>query len=135
MATASPGFYMDFTRKVKKALEAPGPAFINAFSVCPLGWKSEAQDSQVLARLAVETCIWPLYELEHGRFRLTFKPNVKKPVVDYLELQGRFSHLFKKGNEDLLAHIQANTDDIWERLLEREQWETTRQRRRQPIAA
>src|SRR3989338_8877647 len=123
VATASPGYYMDFMRKVRKALEMPGPAFLNVLSVCPLGWKSEPDESQTLARLGAETCLWPLYEIEHGRFRLTFRPNVKRPVVEYLRRQGRFAHLFRPGNEPMLAHIQAKADDDWGRLLEREQAE------------
>ncbi|MCP4289676.1 MAG: pyruvate ferredoxin oxidoreductase, partial [Gammaproteobacteria bacterium] len=123
VATASPGYYMDFTRKVKKALDSDGPAFINVLAPCPLGWKSEAADSQIIARLGVETCIWPLYEIENGHFKLTFRPNVKKPVVDYLKLQGRFSHLFKPGNENILEHIQDKVDADWNKLLKREKWE------------
>ncbi|MBI3762672.1 MAG: pyruvate ferredoxin oxidoreductase, partial [Chloroflexi bacterium] len=120
VATASPGYYMDFSRKVRKALETKGPAFVNVLSVCPLGWKSEPDESQILARLGVETCIWPLLEIENGKFRLTFRPNVKRPVVEYLKRQGRFSHLFKKGNEHLLEHIQHRVDEDWKTLLERE---------------
>lgn len=123
VATTSPGYYMDFTRKVKTALDVDGPAFINAFSVCPLGWKTEPEDSQELARLAVETCVWPLYEIRKGRFRLTFRPNVKKPVVEYLRNQGRFSHLFKPENEGMLEHIQNKVDQEWEKLLDRHRYE------------
>ena len=123
VATASPGYYMDFTRKVKKALDVNGPAFLNVFAVCPLGWRSEPEDSQILARSSVETCVWPLYEIEDGRFRLTFRPNVKRPVTEYLQLQGRFSHLFKAGNEDMLTHIQERVDAEWEQLLKRDRRE------------
>ena len=126
VATASHGYYMDLTRKVKKALETPGPAFINVLSVCPLGWKSEPEETQVLARLGVETCLWPLYEIDHGRFRLSFRPNVKRPVTEYLKRQGRFAHLFKPGNEGLLDHIQKKVDGDWEKLLEREKRENQR---------
>ncbi|HJN41197.1 MAG TPA: thiamine pyrophosphate-dependent enzyme, partial [Anaerolineales bacterium] len=123
VATASPGYYMDFTRKVKKALDVNGPAFLNVFAVCPLGWRSEPEDSQILARSSVETCVWPLYEIEDGRFRLTFRPNVKRPVTEYMQLQGRFSHLFKTGNEDMLTHIQERVDAEWEQLLKRDRRE------------
>ncbi|MFQ5409812.1 MAG: thiamine pyrophosphate-dependent enzyme [Anaerolineales bacterium] len=123
VATASPGYFMDFTRKVEKALEIEGPAFVNVLSVCPLGWKSEPDESQILARLGVETCIWPLFEIVGGRFRLTFRPNVKRPVTEYLKRQGRFKHLFKSGNEELLEHIQARVDADWARLLAREKQE------------
>jgi pyruvate ferredoxin oxidoreductase beta subunit len=105
---------------MKKALETRGPAFINVLSVCPLGWKSEPEESQALARLGVETCLWPLFEIDQGKFRLTFRPNVKRPVVEYLRRQGRFAHLFKPGNEAMLEHIQAKVDEDWARLLERE---------------
>lgn len=120
VAQSSPGYPMDLSRKARKAFNTPGPAFINVHSPCPLGWKTEAADSMILARLAVDTCFWPVFEIDHGHFRLTMKPREKKPVADYLKLQGRFKHLFKKGNAHLIDQIQATVDEQWEALLQRE---------------
>jgi pyruvate ferredoxin oxidoreductase beta subunit len=72
----------------------------------------------MLSRLAVQTCYWPLYEVEDGKVRLTFKPKEKKPVTEFLKPQGRFKHLFAPGNEGLLEALQRRVDEEWQRLLE-----------------
>jgi pyruvate ferredoxin oxidoreductase beta subunit len=69
--------------------------------------------------LAADTCIWPLFEIAEGEFSLTYLPLEKKPVVEWLKLQGRFRHLFKDGNEALLEQIQADVDQNWQKLLDR----------------
>jgi pyruvate/2-oxoacid:ferredoxin oxidoreductase beta subunit len=60
-----------------------------------------------------------LYEVEDGTYRLTTKVHAKKPLEEFLKPQGRFKHLFKPGNEALLAELQADVDRNWERLLKR----------------
>jgi len=70
--------------------------------------------------LAVETCFWPIYEVENGVYKINSKPKEKKPVVEYLKTQDRFRHLFKPGNEHLLEEIQKGTDERWEKLLAKE---------------
>ena len=72
-----------------------------------------------MGKLAIETCIWPLYEVENGVYKLTYKPKTKKPVAEWLKLQGRFRHLFKPGNEKILEEIQANVDKNWNELLKK----------------
>ena len=76
-------------------------------------------DTLVLARLAADTCLWPLFEIAGGEFSLTYLPPEKKPVAEWLKRQGRFRHLFKAGNEALLEQIQADVDRNWEKLLAR----------------
>ena len=60
--------------------------------------------------------MWPLYEIEDGKLRLTYEPKKKLPVEDYLKQQGRFSHMFKKGNEYMIEAFQKNVDCEWEKL-------------------
>lgn len=72
-----------------------------------------------ICKLAVETCYWPLYEVVNGEWKLSYKPKNKLPITEFLKEQGRFKHLFKKGNEHLLEQFQAEVDLRWERLLKR----------------
>ncbi len=115
-AQASPSHWMDLMKKVKKALEIHGPKFMNIISPCNRGWRSRTDDSIMLSRLAVETCYWPLYEIENGVTKITFKPKEKKPIVDFLKTQGRFKHLFNPENEWVLKQLQGDVDSEWERL-------------------
>jgi len=117
VAQASPSHWTDLMKKVRKALEIEGPKFINVFTPCNRGWRTKTDDAILLSRLAVETCFWPLYEVENGVTRITFKPREKKPVIDFLKIQGRFKHLFEPGKEKLIEQIQQTIDANWERLL------------------
>lgn len=120
VAQASPSNYMDFMRKVVKALETPGPAFINVISPCQRGWRYPARDTIKIARLAVETCLWPLYEVFYGRkWVINYKPREKKPVEEYIKAQGRFRHLAK--NSDIIKQIQEWVDEEWASLLRKEE--------------
>ena len=69
-----------------------------------------------ICRLAVETCYWPLFEVDHGEWILSYEPKNKLPIEDFLRPQGRFKHLFKPGNEHLLALFQEEVDRRWEDL-------------------
>jgi len=119
-AQASPSHWADLVRKVRKALDIPGPKFMNIISPCNRGWRSRTDDAIMLSRLAVETCYWPLYEIENGVTKITFKPREKKPIIDFLKPQGRFKHLFKPDAEDFLKRIQDDIDKEWERLQKEE---------------
>jgi pyruvate ferredoxin oxidoreductase beta subunit len=116
VAQASPSHWADFIKKVRKALEIKGPKFINVISPCNRGWRSKTNDAILLSRLAVETCYWPLYEVEDGVTRITFKPKEKKPIEEFLKPQGRFKHLFSPENEWMLRQIQEDIDRDWEAL-------------------
>jgi len=94
-----------------------GPTFMNVMSPCPLGWYTKPEDSMKLAKLSVDTCSWPLYEVENGVLKITYKPKEKKPIADWLKPQGRFKHLFKPENAHLLEEYQKMIDSEWERLL------------------
>lgn len=113
------GDWRDLTTKVQKALSKDGPSFINVLSPCRLGWGHTPDDTTQIGRVSADTCFWPLYEVDEGTYKLTYKPKEKKPVIEFLKLQDRFKHLFKKGNEALLVEIQEEIDKKWNRLLTR----------------
>ncbi len=115
-AQASPSHWMDLMKKVKKAFEIKGPKFMNIISPCNRGWRSRTDDSIMLSRLAVDTCYWPLYEVEDGVTKITFTPKEKKPIVEFLKTQGRFKHLFKPENEWVIKKFQEDVDKEWKRL-------------------
>jgi len=112
-AQASVSHWRDLMRKVQKALEVDGPAFINVLSPCPRGWRHDPSKSVEIARLAVQTCYWPLYEVENGRYKITVKPKEKKPVSEWLFMQGRFAHLKKPEAQNAVEEIQKFVDKKW----------------------
>jgi pyruvate ferredoxin oxidoreductase beta subunit len=107
VATASPAYLFDLYFKVRKAIETRGPAYITVLSVCPTGWRSATDLSVRLARLATETGVFPLYEVEHGKHRLTVEIPKLRPVKDYLKPQGRFRHLREREIDFIQRHTQA----------------------------
>ncbi|GHT60290.1 pyruvate synthase subunit PorB [Endomicrobiia bacterium] len=119
VAQAYVGNWNDFITKVQKALSIDGPSFINILTPCRLGWNYKPEDTMTLARIAVETCIWPSFEVENGVYKINVMPKEKKPVVEFLKPQGRFKHLFKPENAHILESIQKNVDTKWEILQRR----------------
>lgn len=117
-AQASPHNWKDLEKKATKALAIKGPTFLNVMSPCPLGWYSKPEDSIKLAKLSTDTCYWPLYEVEDGVLKITYKPREKMPIEDWLKPQGRFKHLFKPGGDKVIEKIQAFIDREWNRLLD-----------------
>jgi len=114
IATASVSHPEDMVKKLKKAKGIKGTRFFHVFAPCPTGWKSRPEDSVKLARMAVQNGYFPLYEIEDGEtYTINLKLKDKKPVNDYLRLQGRFRHL----KEEQIAAIQGAVDARWERLL------------------
>ena len=112
-ATATLAFLDDLTAKVRKAKGIKGSRFLHLLSPCQPGWRAESKDTVKLSRLAVETRIFPLYEVENGEiWRLNYKPEKLTPVEEYLKLQGRFSHL---ADEDIEI-IQKNVNKEWLKL-------------------
>jgi len=122
VAQAIPSHWKDLTDKVAKAVNCGGPAFINCLADCNRGWRHPMEDTIDILRLAVDTCVWPLYEVENGKLKVTYKPKEKKPAEEWFKLQGRFDHLFKPGNEKLLEELQRDVDEEWERLLNMEKF-------------
>jgi pyruvate ferredoxin oxidoreductase beta subunit len=118
-AQASPHNWRDYIGKVKKALAIPGPAFINVLASCFRGWRTEPATSLDIVKAAVETCFWPLYEVENGEYKLNYKPKEKLPVEKWIEVQGRFKHLLDEKYKPLRQEFQANVDKEWAALLEK----------------
>jgi pyruvate ferredoxin oxidoreductase beta subunit len=119
VAQSSVGFWSDLTRKTERALSITGPKFLNVLQPCQLGWGYPADQTIQLGKLAVDTCFWPLYEVENGVYKINYKPKVKKPISDYLKTQTRFKHLFKPANAGILEVIQADVDKRWAELLKK----------------
>jgi len=120
VAQASPAYWNDLVTKVEKALAVDGPSFINIISPCPLGWRFEPNITVDMARLPVETCFWPLYEVINGNeWKLTYRPKEKKPLTEWLKPQGRFKHLFRPDNEGILKKLQDRVDSDWQVLLKK----------------
>jgi pyruvate ferredoxin oxidoreductase beta subunit len=115
--TAAIGNMKDLYEKAEKALYTKGPTFMNVIAPCPRGWRYETSDLMDINKLAVETCFWPLYEIENGKYKVNYIPKTKLPVKEFLKTQGRFKHLFKAGNEALLEDVQMEIDARWEKLL------------------
>ena len=111
--------FKDIHIKSEKAIYTEGAAFLNMLAPCPRGWRYETADVMKICQLAIDTCYWPMFEVDHGNWRLTYEPKKKLPIEDFLREQGRFKHLFKPGNEDLIAAFQEEVDKRWEDLLYR----------------
>jgi len=110
VAQASPGYYNDLMKKVEKALSIEGPTFIDVLSPCPRGWRYDASRTIEIAKLAVLTGFWPLYEVENGKYRITYKPKKKrKPFKEWLKSQGRFKHLLKEENKEIVEQLEKRT--------------------------
>lgn len=107
VATASCAFPLDIQRKVKKAISIKGPKYMQIHVPCPLGWRHETNLTIQVAKLAIETGLYPMIEYENGILAAK-RQIVPKPVEEYLKLQGRFKHLLK--NPDELKKIQSIAD-------------------------
>lgn len=114
VATACPSYPFDLMDKVKKGLETEGPAYVHILSVCPTGWRCLPELSVRIGRLAVETGIFPLYEVENGQYKLNFDFPKLRPIDDYLKLQGRFKHL----SPDEIKKIQDRVTTEYQKLKE-----------------
>ncbi|MGI6171588.1 MAG: thiamine pyrophosphate-dependent enzyme [Butyricicoccus sp.] len=109
--------FRDLHEKAHRAIYTEGAAFLNVLSPCPRGWRFQAQDMAEICRLAVDTCVWPMYEVVEGEWRLTYMPKKKLPVEEFMAKQGRFKHCFKKGNEWMIEEAQQYIDEKWNKLL------------------
>ncbi len=110
---------IDLISKVKRAVETPGPAFVNILAPCVLFWKIDAGDQMRICSLAADSRFWPVYEVIDGEYKLSYEPKKDVPLEEFLRAQGRYAHLFKKGAEraDLVAAAQADVDENWRKLL------------------
>ncbi len=111
--------FKDLHTKAEKAIYTKGAAFLNVLAPCPRGWRYNTPDIMDICKMAVETCYWPLYEVVEGKWILNYEPKKKLPIEDFLKVQGRFKHLFKKENEGLIEKMQKEVDRKWEALQKR----------------
>ena len=118
--TALIGNLKDLHDKSEKAIYTEGPAFVSVLSPCPRGWGYDPSELAIISKLAVDSCFWPLYEIQNGVYTITYKPANKIPVEEFLKKQKRFKHLFKEENKWMIDEIQKEVDDKWNFLLEQE---------------
>ena len=110
---------VDLARKIEKAQRLKGSRMIIALSPCPTGWNFDPQQTVEIGKLAVKTGIWPLKEYIDGKVVHTKIPRQRKPVEEYLRLQGRFRHLFEpQRNDALIDQIQVRVDTYWDTVTE-----------------
>jgi pyruvate ferredoxin oxidoreductase beta subunit len=119
VAQAAPSRMTDLMNKARKAVAVDGPAFMNVLASCNRGWRHSTDTTIDVTKLAIDTCYWPLFEVEDGVWKLNYKPREKKPIEEWLKTQGRFRHLFQPQNRHVIEEIQAHIDEEWESLLKR----------------
>jgi pyruvate ferredoxin oxidoreductase beta subunit len=127
VATATHGYPFDLMAKVAKAVAIKGPAYVHILSACPTGWRSATDTINRQVRLAVQTGVFPLYEVENGVYKMSLDIPKLRPVADYLKTQGRFRHL----SDDNIAKIQKRVELEYQKLLEKTKYgsKTTTQRK------
>jgi len=112
VATASPSYPFDLVRKVKRAVEVDGPAYLHVLAVCPTGWRSAGEETIRLGRLAAECGVFPLYEVDQGKYTINLDPGDLKPMKEYLGIQGRFRHLKPEDLEYIEGRIHTNFEKL-----------------------
>ena len=124
VAQVSPHNWRDTVQKAQKAFTCGGPAFINALSPCPRGWRFASDQTIAMAKLGVETCVWPLFEVVNGKYELTGESariadgkTEKKSVMDWVSSQGRYKHLLQDKWEPVIEQMQNEVDRRWNRLI------------------
>jgi pyruvate ferredoxin oxidoreductase beta subunit len=115
VATASPSYPFDLMKKIEKAKGIVGPSYIHVLSVCPTGWRAPLDSAIELGRLAVQTGIFPIYEVENGNYKLNVTPGHLRPIEDYIKTQGRFRHL----TPEQIKLLQEKVTDSFNRLKEK----------------
>jgi len=118
VAQTTIGYWMDATKKFEKAWSITGPKFINAYSPCVPGWGYHMSQTVKISKMAVETNLWPMYEVENGVYTITIKNPVskRKPVEEFLKMQVRFKHLLKPENKGIVEQVQKTIDERYAHL-------------------
>lgn len=120
VAQAAISHLNDLLAKVQKALSKEGPTFLNVMAPCRLIWATPPEETIDVTRHAVECNFWPLYEVDEGVWRLTYRPRVPKSFREWLQRQNRFKHLFRgEDPEAILADLEAEVQRNWDRLQAR----------------
>ena len=122
LATCCPSYPLDLMDKASKAFSTEGPTYLHVFSSCPTGWRHASDMAIEIGRLAVETGVFPLFEIKNGKLSLSIKMDKRKPVVEYLKPQGRFRHL----KPEDIEKIQRQVDEYYEGLVYRAECDANR---------
>ena len=113
VASASVAYPDDLVRKFEKAKTIRGTRFIHLLSPCPPGWRIDSAKSISITRMATQSCIFPIFEIEEGNYTLNVVPDKTLPIQDYLRVQGRF----KEMEESMVKRVQQQVDHRWQELL------------------
>lgn len=113
VATACASYPLDLIEKVKRAANTKGPAYVHILSVCPTGWRIPSEKAIWIGRVAIETGVFPLYEVINGRVKMTYRDLKLRPVEEYLKPQGRFRHF----TPEMIAEFQEQIDKNYQKLL------------------
>ena len=116
VATASPSYPFDLAEKVQKAAKVRGPAYLHIYSCCPTGWRMRPDLAVAIGRLAVQTGVFPLYEIERGVLKMTHRTPELRPLSEYVKPQGRFRHL----DETTISEIEKRIAEEYHKLERRE---------------
>jgi pyruvate ferredoxin oxidoreductase beta subunit len=111
--------WQDLYNKAEKAFKIKGPCVLVVLQPCTLGWGFDSSMAVEMSRLATETNLWPLYEVECGRYTLNYQPSQKLPITEFIKHQKRFRHLMKPENKSILDVLQKNVDDRFQNLAEK----------------
>jgi pyruvate ferredoxin oxidoreductase beta subunit len=121
-AQTTVALWNDLVEKVRRALAADGPSFLNVLVPCPPGWGHAGDKTILLSRLAADTRFWPIYEWQDGRYKVNYEPKERKPVEEFMKLQGRFDHLFEgEQGRAAVAELQRQVDAQWDLLKKKQQ--------------
>jgi len=112
VATASIAFPVDFKNKLAKAKAKKGFRLVTVYANCPIGWRHDSALTIEIAKKAVESGMWQLFEIEDGIFKRTYKPKQLVPVESYLSPQGRFKHLTPEMVKLIQEHINKTAADL-----------------------
>jgi pyruvate ferredoxin oxidoreductase beta subunit len=112
VATACPSYPFDLIDKVARGAAVVGPAYVHILSICPTGWRCPPEQAIEVGRLAVQTGVFPMYEVINGKYKMSVKPNQLKPIQEYLKMQGRFRHLTEATVKELQERVVKEYDKI-----------------------
>lgn len=121
LAQANVAYLADLKRKAEKALKTEGPSFLLVLQPCTQLWKFPTSDYVKVGKLATESNFWPLFEIEDGKLTINYTPKNVKPIEEFLKTQGRFKHLFKDKNAEVIKEIQKTVDENWQKLAKKAQ--------------
>jgi pyruvate ferredoxin oxidoreductase beta subunit len=119
VATASVAYPLDFIEKLRKAVTIRGFKYIHLHAPCPVGWRFDPSETVEIARLAIETGMWILFEAEGGRVTISppsrpyMDKSRRKPIIEYLKRQGRFRNI----TEELVRELEREVDEYWNMLI------------------